>query len=249
MPDLTILHTNDFHGKLSDLAAETIARERSSSERCLLLDAGDAIASGNIFYRPGGEPILARMSDLGYDAMAMGNREFHFLEAGLKAKVRLAQFPILSANFRSDLRWAARAVVPSVRFDLGGLSIGVFGLTVPMITKRMRVSKLSPFWFDDPVSCAVEIVPKLRSEVDLLIALTHIGLRADVELAASAPGIDIVVGGHSHAVLDEPRVVGNTVILQAGSWGRHLGKADVALTGRAEDRVSVRQTMIDLTSA
>jgi len=54
MPDLTILHTNDLHGKLSDALAERIAGERASTEHCLLRDAGDAIASGNIYYRPGG---------------------------------------------------------------------------------------------------------------------------------------------------------------------------------------------------
>ena len=71
MPDLTILHTNDLHGKLSDRAAERIAREKASFVNCLLLDAGDAVSSGNVYYRPGGEPVLARMSDLGYDAMAL----------------------------------------------------------------------------------------------------------------------------------------------------------------------------------
>lgn len=249
MPDLTILHTNDFHGKLTDAAARVIEREKSSAGKCLLLDAGDAISSGNIYYRPGGEPILAQMSDLGYDAMAMGNREFHFLEGGMRSKVKLARFPILSANFRSSRRGVIGSVVPSATVNAGGLRAAIFGLTVPMITKRMKVSKLSPFWFEDPIRTAGEIVPELRRNADLVIALTHIGLRTDQELAASVPGIDIVVGGHSHAVLDESLVVGSTVILQAGSWGRYLGKAEITLPSRPGDAAQVHETLISLTQA
>lgn len=238
MPDLTILHTNDLHGKLSDRIAERIAREKASAEHCLLLDTGDAITSGNIYFRPGGEPVLARMSEIGYHAMTMGNREFHFLGTGLKSKVKLARFPVLCANLRSDLE-LGQSVVPSIIVDIG-MRIGILGLTVPMITKRMKVRKLSPFWFEDPIQTAVELVPDLRSGCDLLIALTHIGLKADMELARSAPGIDIIVGGHTHAALHEPEVVGGTTIVQAGSWGRYLGRVEVSGTG-------VRGSLIDLT--
>ena len=248
MPDLTILHTNDLHGKLTDRAAEVIAREKSSAGGCLLLDAGDAVSSGNIYYRPGGEPVLTRMSDLGYDAMTMGNREFHFLSAGLKSKTRLARFPILSANLRSKDVRIGRLVVPSIRCDVGGVRVVVFGLSVPMITQRMHVSKLSPFWFEDPIETAAEIVPGLREQADLLIALTHIGLQADVELAASVPGIDLIVGGHSHVVLDEPRFVGETAIFQAGWHGRHLGRIEVSVDARG-GRPEIHGKLVDLTVA
>lgn len=240
MPDLTILHTNDLHGKLTKSAAEIIAREKSSNERILLLDAGDAVSSGNIYYRPGGEPVLTRMSDIGYEAMALGNREFHFLEAGLKSKVRLARFPVVSANLRSKHEIGS-SVVPSITIERDGLRVAVFGLTVPMIMKRMPASKLSPYWFENPISAAAEIVPILRKNADIVIALTHIGMRLDEELAASVPGIDIIVGGHSHSVLQEPKLIGSTYIAQAGWWGHYLGKTEIAIgapikvTGRLID--------------
>lgn len=248
MPDLTILHTNDLHGKLTDRAAEVIAREKSSAGGYLLLDAGDAVPSGNIYYRPGGEPILSRMSDLGYDAMTMGNREFHFLSAGLRSKTRLARFPILSANLHSKEAGIGRLVVPSMRCEIGGMRVVVFGVSVPMITQRMQVSKLSPFWFEDPIETSAEIVPGLREQADLLIALTHIGLRADLELAASVTGIDLVVGGHSHAVLDEPRLVGETAVFQAGWHGRHLGRIEVSVDARG-GRPEIHGKLIDLTAS
>lgn len=243
MPDLIILHTNDLHGKMTDRAAEKIAREKAAAGRCLLLDGGDAVSSGNVYYRPRGEPILAHMTELGYDAMVMGNREFHFLEAGLKSKVRLARFPILCANLRGKDGKIPPAISPSFTSDFGGLKVAVFGLTVPMITKRMKVSKLSPYWFEDPVETAREIVPRLRAECDILIALSHIGFRADRELAESVPGIDLVVGGHSHTVLTEPVHVGNTAIVQAGWWGHYLGRTEVTLSG---GKPEIRYSLVDL---
>lgn len=246
MSVLTVLHTNDLHGKLTDRGAEVIARERSSAPHSLLLDCGDAISSGNIYYRPGGEPILARLSDLGYDAMAMGNREFHFLGAGLRSKVSLARFPILSANLRSRNGAVGPTVKASASFDIEGCRITVFGLTVPMITKKMLASKVSPFWFEDPIATATEIVPQLRAESDILIALTHIGLQSDTELAGAVDGIDLIVGGHTHAVLTEPRWVGRTAIVQAGWWGHYLGKVEIDLPYRPGDASGLRSSLIDL---
>ena len=229
MPDLTILHTNDLHGKLPERAANRIAQEKTSVANCLLLDAGDAVSSGNVYYRPGGEPVLARLSDLGYDAMAMGNREFHFLAAGLKSKVSLARFPVLSANLCSDKVEIGPSIQPYITRNFGDLRVIVFGLSVPMITKKMFASKVSPYWFADPIETAARLVPELRSQADILIALTHIGLQNDVELARQVSGIDLIVSGHTHAVLQEARIEGETAIVQAGWWGHYLGRVDITI--------------------
>jgi 2',3'-cyclic-nucleotide 2'-phosphodiesterase (5'-nucleotidase family) len=246
MPDLTILHTNDLHGKLTDRAADVIAQEKSSVGNCILLDAGDAVSSGNIYYRPGGEPILARMSDLGYDAMTMGNREFHFLAAGLESKVKLAKFPVLSANLHSKDGDIGPTVRPSVTLAVGGLRIVVFGLSVPMITKRMLASKFSPYWFSDPIDAAKSIVPQLRSQADVLIALTHIGLQTDLELAGAVSGIDLVVGGHTHATLAEARMVGGTAVVQAGWWGHCLGRTEITMPAAPGEPPHIEERLIDL---
>lgn len=248
MPDLTVLHTNDLHGKLSDKAADWIIKERALNDRCILLDAGDAISSGNISYRRDGEPILARMSDLGYNAMAMGNREFHFLETGLESKVKLAQFPVLSANLRAKYPDVQLPVLQSTSLNVRELRVIVFGLTVPMITMRMFASRLSPFWFEDPIQTAAEIVPELQKQADVLIAVTHIGLQSDMEIAASVRGIDLIVGGHSHSILQGPTMVEDTVIVQAGYWGRYVGKVEINMPERKGDHLDIRGTLIDLST-
>src|SRR5439155_3640467 len=115
MPIITILHTNDFHNHLTEAQASKLAaRRRQLGDSGLLLDAGDAVSSGNITFKPAGEPILDLMSDAGYDAMTVGNREFHFSQAGFCAKVSRARFPILCANVRAQDGKTRLPVVASV---------------------------------------------------------------------------------------------------------------------------------------
>ncbi len=226
MTTLHVLHTNDFHNHLSEAQAEGIHQAKAQLENVLLLDSGDAVSAGNIGVRPGGEPILTRMSEAGYDGMTLGNREFHVADALLRVKIGKAAFPILSAN----LRWRddQNETLPTVSHFLkilpGGLRVGVFGLTVPMVTPRMGVRLISAFVFDDPVSAAQAQIELLRPQVDILIALTHIGLREDERLAASCPELDLIVGGHSHNVLPELKIVNGVPIAQAGWFGHWLGR-------------------------
>lgn len=229
MPELVVLHTNDMHNRL-DEAAAAVLRNRREATGALLLDAGDAAWAGNMYYRPGGEQVLETMSSAGYDAMTVGNREFHFTNAGFASKLSRATFTCLCANIRAT-RDAALPCVPSVIFERAGLRIGVFGVTVPMVTPRMRTAAFSAFVFDDPIDAAREIAGSLRPECDLLVALTHIGLKQDRKLAAAVPQVDLIVGGHSHDVLHAPHNEGGVCVAQAGSHGRYYGVLEITRSG------------------
>lgn len=235
MTTLHILHTNDFHNHLSQAQADVIRQKREEvGEDSLLLDAGDAVSAGNVGVRPGGEPILVRMSEMGYDAMTMGNREFHVADALLRLKIGKAAFPILCANihWRED-KGESLPTVPSLTKTLpSGLRVSVFGLTVPMVTARMAARVVSAFLFDDPVTAARRQIEELRSRADVLIALTHIGLREDERLAHACPELDLIVGGHSHVVLPEPAVVAGVPIVQGGWFGHYLGYVTLDVESR-----------------
>ena len=226
----TIFHTNDFHNHLLPEQAERLKSLRSElAEKGLLLDAGDAISAGNVSYKAGGEPILDLMSDAGYDAMTVGNREFHFSQTGFRAKLSRAKFPVLCANVRAKDAGVTLPVVPHVKKALAGpFRVTVFGLTVPMITERMLVRHASAYVFDDPIVVGQRLVPELRADCDLLICLSHIGLAKDRELAKRAGEIDLIIGGHTHATLPEGERIGATLIVQAGWWGKLLGKVTVS---------------------
>ena len=107
--------------------------------------------------------------------------------------------------------------------EVNGLKVGVFGVMVAMVTERMATKVASQFLWDDPLKSAQQQAKQLRDHVDCLIALTHIGFKKDVELAKQCPEIDIILGGHSHTVLEKPEMIGKTAICQTGSHGRFAG--------------------------
>lgn len=253
MARVTIYHTSDMHNKLTpDLAAQLhdlVAAQPNS----LMLDSGDAIWAGNVYWRPGGEPILDLMNSVPYDAMCMGNREFHFTKRGIRAKNSGARFPLVSANLRAlvpgmESEPSAAATMTSgavsfVRFHFDPVVVAVFGLSVPCITERMLSRKVSDFYFDDPLESALAVVPGLR-ECELVIALTHIGIKQDRELAEQVEGIDLILGGHTHAIAEER--VGETVILHSGHHAHFVRRVVVEFEA---GKVSVETELISLGKA
>ena len=238
---LHILHTNDFHNSLNETGAQTLrdAIAGLNGAPYLLLDAGDAIKAGNIGVSLAGEPILSLMSDLGYHAMTMGNREFHVWQTVLQAKIHDARFPILCANVRAKRDGAALPVVPFAKFSVGELAVAVIGVTVPMVTEKMTAAAaVSSFLFDDPIAVTQKCVTDLRYGADILVALTHIGLREDERLAETVRGIDVIIGGHSHKVLETPKIVNGTPIVQAGWHAKHFGKVDITVGASGIETVS-----------
>lgn len=236
---LTLLHTNDFHNHFSQSQAAFIRAEKANYENVLLLDSGDAISAGNVGVRPGGEPVLTLMSETGYDAMTLGNREFHVADTLLRLKLSKADFPVLCANIRwREDKGETLPTVPSWTKTLpNGLRVAVFGLTVPMVTPRMTARLVSAFVFDDPVQAAKVQIARLRPDADILIALTHLGLREDERLAAACPELDLIVGGHSHNKLREPQFVSGVPIVQAGWFGHFLGETTLTVDGQAQKPV------------
>ena len=154
--------------------------------------------------------------------MAMGNRESHVISVAMQAKLAGASNPVLCANLRK--KDGSRPIPASVVFNRPNKKIGVFGLMVPMVTERMSTKAASAFIWEDPLDTAGVAVQELRSQVDLLIALTHIGFRLDQQLAEAYPEIDVILGGHSHTVLEKPAKVGRTYIAQSGSHGQFFGR-------------------------
>lgn len=197
---LTLLHTNDLHGRLDSGRAAWLAARKAELAPCLLLDSGDAVSCGNVDFKWGGEPIHELMNAAGYDAGALGNREFHFRTGPQRAKLRRARFPILSANLVEPPGYGG------VRSELlleplPGLSVRVFGLTVPMVTAAMAARWLSPARFADPLATARELLADRGAAVS--VCLSHLGLTRDRTLAAAELPLDLVLGGHSHTATAE----------------------------------------------
>jgi 2',3'-cyclic-nucleotide 2'-phosphodiesterase (5'-nucleotidase family) len=117
--------------------------------------------------------------------------------------------------------------------EANGVRIGIAAAMIEMVTPRMKTQAASAYLWDPAVPTLRVLGAELRTEVDLLIALTHIGHRRDVELAQDGL-FDVILGGHSHTVLEEPERVGKTWVCQGGSHGRFVGVyewSDGTLTG------------------
>ncbi len=203
MTTLHILFTADMHNRLTKEKAAIIREwKKKLAPDVLLLDAGDAIASGNLGANSK-EPIFELMDFAGYDAMAMGNRETHPTQSAMSKKLSGAKLPILAANLRASRdKRPPRCVHEYVEFAVGedddeAQEIAVFGLC-PVITAADSFwARVTDYVFDDPLKTGPGLAHKLKYDVDLVIALTHIGHERDIQLAQCAD-IDLIIGGHTH---------------------------------------------------
>ena len=247
MPGITIFHTSDMHNKLSAESAERLRKLKKGNPGSFMFDPGDAIWAGNAFWRPGGEPVFDLTNSVPYDAMCIGNREYHIFSAGMHSKTGRADFPVLSANLRTVRRGRKLPAVPYVAYERDGIRIAVMGLSVPCVTEKMLIKKMSDYYFVQPLAEAQELAPKLKAEHDLVIALTHIGIQKDRDIAEKVRGIDLILGGHTHVITVEPELVGDTYIIHHGFYAHYVGRVDV--TVGSDGKIRVTNELIPLAKA
>jgi 5'-nucleotidase len=213
------IHTNDMHGTMSPKLFEQLKTLRASAD--LYFDTGDSIRTGNLGIPLRPDPVWSMFEELQLTASVLGNRETHPLKSAAEMKVSGAKHPILVSNMTLVSGRPAYEIKSLI--DCQGLRIGVFGVMVPMATERMKTSAAWSYRWQLPIPAAIKVAEELRPQCDVLIALTHIGHREDVRLAEATDKIDIILGGHSHTVIQTPERVGRTWICQGGSHNRFVG--------------------------
>ncbi|GED71054.1 hypothetical protein BRE01_47560 [Brevibacillus reuszeri] len=237
---VTIAHTNDTHGHIQEDKGQkefgfakiaTLLKEwRAENDNFLLLDAGDTF-QGTVFVNQfKGESVVPILNSLNYNVMAAGNHEFDFgFEQLLKLRDML-KHPVISANvFKAD---GKELLVPTFKAEIGGKKFAFVGFVAedtPVLTHPDNVKGLT---FKSPVEVAKTVVPELKKEVDHVIVVSHIGVDVDREIAKNVPGIDLIVGGHSHTPLTTPELVNGTYIVQDWEYGKSLGRADLYYLGK-----------------
>ena len=236
---LTIVHTNDVHSRVTgndnDLIGyarlATLVKELREAGNLILLDAGDTTHGLPIATVSNGESIIRLMNQIGYDAMVPGNHDFNYGYERLVELNEVADFPILAANVVKEDE--TRDLQEYTIIEIDGLKVGIFGLTTQETTYKSNPKNTEGLEFRDPVAVAEEMVVKLEEEgVDLIIALAHIGVDEEshpkaTDVAERVEGIDIIVDGHSHTKLDEGKLVGDTLIVQAGEHLKNIGLVDI----------------------
>lgn len=197
----TILHTNDTHSQLENMARQaTLVEEIRLQVPTILLHAGDSVL-GTLYYTVHkGKAEAWVLEKMKFTAMTLGNHEFNEGPAGLASFADATSFPLLCANF--DFReepLVVGKVLPYVVVEVAGGKVGILGLTTESTSWS---SNPGPnIKIGDAFAAARAAVAELQAlGVNAIIALTHLGWERDVELAQSVTGIDIVVGGHSHTL-------------------------------------------------
>ncbi len=244
LTSVTVLHTNDIHSQIAprqdgvepvggmSRLAELVRRIRATEEYVIVLDAGDFTFGTPFYSYYGGRAEIECMNAVGYDAAAVGNHELDRGPRALLDLAKMADFPFMSGN----LMWRkGRQPVfqPYVCFEAKDVTIALLVLTEGDIGGKVRPSAVTQLMSRSPIETARELVPALRQEADAVVVLSHIGIEADKKLAAQVPGIDLIVGGDSHTLLERPLKVegpgaeGPTYIVQAGSLCRYLGRVDM----------------------
>ncbi len=259
---VVIIHTNDLHSRLDPYPeddpdypgmggfariAALINKTRKENPHVLVLDAGDVFQGTPYFNMYGGKPELKLMSKMGYDAVAFGNHEFDNGKDGFLEVLPYADFSFLAANYDFSDTILAGRVKDYTIIRRGNLKIGVYGLGIEMeglVSRNLYGNTV----YIDPIAVAREMEEKLHGDYgcDLVICLSHLGYKyeddqvSDTRVAKETRLTHLIIGGHTHTLLDPPAVVQNKAgrkvwIAQAGYGGAYAGRLNVYFDRQAEE--------------
>jgi 5'-nucleotidase/UDP-sugar diphosphatase len=260
---LRIIHTNDHHARIEPVFSgnnplhggvsrrktliDAIRREGGNQ---LLLDAGDVFQGTLYFNQYRGLADLEFYNALKYDAVAIGNHEFDIGQAPLADFARGATFPLLSANIQVDRSSPLFGLIkPWVVIWVGGQPIGIIGVTTedtPVLSNPGPGVR-----FTNYIEAVRLGVASLRRDgVNKIIALTHVGVQADRELARRVDGLSVIIGGHSHTPMGPmvnppvpdrpyPEVIASpsgkpVIVAQDWEWGRWLGDLTIGFDANGD---------------
>ena len=261
---ITILHTNDTHSRIDPYPpndpnypnmggyarrAALVKQFRLEDPELLLLDAGDFFQGTPYFNMFGGEAELKLMSALGYDAATLGNHEFDNGVYGFNQAFGHASFPFVNSNYDFSDTVLKGKVKPYIILERNGIKVGIYGLGIEL-RGLVAPSMFAGLKYNDPVEVArsTEETLKNKHKCQLIICLSHLGFNydygkvSDVVVARQTRWTDVIIGGHTHTLLDpavnETNLRNQEVIIgQTGFGGVRIGKIEVLFDFFSEDKL------------
>ena len=264
---IRVYHTNDVHGWIMTrpdkfqtnrligggaVLAALIAKETGPR---LVLDAGDwwqGTPEGNLTK---GEAVADVFNAIGYDAIVVGNHEYDTGADDLRALIGKMKMPVLSANTYGVDNKLVPWVQPWIVKEVAGVKIGIFGLTTSNMLRLAFPKNILGLDFRREVDVARDAVKALRKKgATVIIAVTHMGLEGenqkfegDQTLAREVPGIDLIVGGHSHTYLNRAiRGDNGTLIVHAGSYLVKAGRSLLEIDPETKTVVASSDELLEL---
>ncbi len=246
---ITLYHTNDIHGKveskydsngnLVQIGFDILKTIKNSTQNSLLLDSGDITQGSILASYSKGSDIIDLMGEVGYDVMGLGNHDFDYGAEQVLKNAEKAKFPVISAN--TYLKESNAPLLKDINFgngcnvikEVAGKRIGIFSLLTPETAYRSKPENTKLCEFKDVIEIAKQQVEILKNEnVDLIVCLSHIGVDdsseiTSVDVAQQINGIDVILDGHSHSVMNEK--VNDTLIQQIGTGSKNVGKLEIEI--------------------
>jgi 5'-nucleotidase/UDP-sugar diphosphatase len=227
--EIIILHTNDMHAKIDNMAKLAyLADSLRSLHPCVFLVAAGDNFTGNpvVDMIPDkGYPMIDLMNRCGFDVSALGNHEFDMGQNFLNKRLEQARFPFISCNVdvsEAEVHPLKPYLVLTTKNGISLALLGIIQLDENGLPSS-HPSKMTGIKFTDGLRKAREFA-WLKERYGILVGLSHLGVEDDVRLADSMPQFDIIIGGHSHTLLEKPLMENGVMIVQAGSGLKYIGK-------------------------
>lgn len=242
--DLTILHVNDTHshidpqrsgdykgrgGVIEQAAYIDSVRCADGKRNVLLVHAGDFSQGTSYFTELGGNIEIDVLNALRFDVVTLGNHEFDNGIEELSRRLKNLEAEVVCANYDFEGTALDGLVKPYTIIRRGGKKIGIIGLlTDIMEVVDADIARMLTYQEPSQVVNRLSGYLKEEKDCDMVICLSHLGYGEDKELAASIRNVDIIVGGHSHTLLDDKQTVNDldgeeVIIVQNWKWGLNVG--------------------------
>ncbi len=246
--EFTILHSNDMHG---DFLAEVAGAEgnllgglallsgyvnkvREEEENVLYVISGDMVQGSLIDSEFKGISTIEIMNYIAPDVVTLGNHEIDYGLPHLLFLEKMANFPIVNANMYIA-KYGKRLMQPYLIINVAGFDIMFIGIITEAVLQSLKMDRLVGTFIslEDASREVGKICNAYKDEdIDLTVLLTHVGFDSDQELAGLLDpewGVDMIIGGHSHTLLEKPAVVNDILIVQAGTGTDQIGRFDIVV--------------------
>lgn len=248
---IRLYHTNDLHSHMEEMEKihTFVERKRNEAnlrgESFLLVDLGDH--ADRFRMETEGTMGKANRSILdytGYDVVTLGNNELLTIpNVDLEEMYNQVPFSIVSSNVRQkENKQLPNWLQPWTIREVKGTRIAFLGATV----SYPLVYDLLGWQVDDPIESIARDVSLLRSQVDVIVVLSHLGIFSDRKLATAVPGIDVIIGAHTHHLLKEPERIGTTMLVAAGKYGEYIGEVKMIVDQASQPRFDACVHLIEL---
>ena len=250
---ITILHTNDTHGRLkadnSVIGIDTVAAIKNNTENSILVDAGDTIHGLPFVTLSKGQDAVDLLNAAGYEYIVPGNHDFNYGYSRLvelfKNSVTLKsgenKLRLLASNIKKD----GKSVFESnniKEMEVNGktVKVGFFGIATEETAYKTNPNNVKGIEFTSPIDAAKEQVAELEKQgADVIVALSHVGTDESSDPTAydvinSVEGIDVYVDGHSHTTFKNGEDVNGTLLVSTGEYLSNLGKVEIELNENNE---------------